>query len=152
MLKVDLSAVRSFVNVDPLMNEAIGALDVLDRRTGAGNDFLGWLDLPENTSEELVAACEAVVEDWKKAGINRISFGLQSTNDRELKTLGRIHTYKAFLKSFALARECGFDNINVDLISAIPNQTVESWEQSVRNILELNPEHIDCWAFAKPFT
>lgn len=72
MLKVDLSAVRSFVNVDPLMNEAIGALDVLDRRTGAGNDFLGWLDLPENTSEELVAACEAVVEDWKKAGINLV--------------------------------------------------------------------------------
>ncbi len=86
------------------------------------------------------------LSSYKNAGINRISFGLQSTNDKELKTLGRIHTYKAFLKSFALARECGFDNINVDLISAIPNQTVESWEQSVRNILELNPEHISAYS------
>lgn len=86
------------------------------------------------------------LSSYKNSGINRISFGLQSTNDRELKTLGRIHTYKAFLKSFALARECGFDNINVDLISAVPNQTVESWEQSVRNILDLNPEHISAYS------
>lgn len=83
---------------------------------------------------------------YRNAGINRISFGLQSTNDKELKVLGRIHTYKEFLKSFALARECGFDNINVDLISAIPNQTVDSWETSVRNILALNPEHISAYS------
>ena len=83
---------------------------------------------------------------YRNAGINRISFGLQSTNDKELKVLGRIHTYKEFLKSFSLARECGFDNINVDLISAIPNQTVESWETSVRNILKLEPEHISAYS------
>ena len=83
---------------------------------------------------------------YRNAGINRISFGLQSTNDSELKVLGRIHTYKEFLKSFSLARECGFDNINVDLISAIPNQTIESWEASVRAILELEPEHISAYS------
>jgi oxygen-independent coproporphyrinogen-3 oxidase len=83
---------------------------------------------------------------YRNAGINRISFGLQSTNDKELKVLGRIHSYKEFLKSFSLARECGFDNINVDLISAIPNQTVESWEESVRNILALEPEHISAYS------
>ena len=83
---------------------------------------------------------------YRNAGINRISFGLQSTNDKELKVLGRIHTYKEFLRSFTLARECGFDNINVDLISAIPNQTVESWETSVRNILKLEPEHISAYS------
>ena len=83
---------------------------------------------------------------YRNVGINRISFGLQSTNDKELKVLGRIHSYKEFLKSFSLARECGFDNINVDLISAIPNQTVESWEKSVRNILALEPEHISAYS------
>jgi len=83
---------------------------------------------------------------YRNAGINRISFGLQSTNDDELKSLGRIHTYKDFLKSFSLARECGFENINIDLISAIPNQTVGSWETSVLEILKLNPEHISAYS------
>ena len=83
---------------------------------------------------------------YKNAGVNRISFGLQSTKDEELKVLGRIHTFEAFQKSFSMAREVGFDNINVDLISAVPNQTVESWEQSVRTILELNPEHISAYS------
>lgn len=83
---------------------------------------------------------------YRQAGINRISFGLQSTNNEELKTLGRIHTYEQFLESFELARDCGFDNMNVDLISAVPNQTIESWEQSVKNILALQPEHISAYS------
>ena len=82
---------------------------------------------------------------YRQAGVNRISFGLQSVNNEELKTLGRIHTYEEFLESFQLARECGFTNINVDLISAIPKQTLESWEQSVKSILELEPEHISAY-------
>lgn len=72
MLKVDLSAVRSVVPVDGLWKEAVNALEVLDRRSGAGNDFLGWLDLPEQTPEDLLLACEAVVSDWKKTGINLV--------------------------------------------------------------------------------
>lgn len=86
------------------------------------------------------------LEIYKQAGINRISFGLQSANNEELKLLGRIHTWEEFLESFQLARECGFDNINVDLISAIPKQTVESWESSVSQVISLNPEHISAYS------
>ena len=86
------------------------------------------------------------LEAYRKAGVNRISFGLQSTNNEELKLLGRIHTYEQFLESYRLARECGFDNINVDLISAVPRQTVESWEKSLKQIIELNPEHVSAYS------
>ena len=86
------------------------------------------------------------LEAYREAGINRISFGLQSTNNEELKLLGRIHTFEEFLESFKLARECGFDNINVDLISAIPRQTVESWQESVRQVVSLEPEHISAYS------
>jgi len=86
------------------------------------------------------------LDAYKKAGVNRISFGLQSTKNEELKLLGRIHTYEDFLESFKLARECGFDNINVDLISAIPKQTVESWQESVSRVCLLKPEHISAYS------
>lgn len=86
------------------------------------------------------------LETYKRVGINRISFGLQSTKNEELKILGRIHTYEEFLESFHMARECGFDNINVDLISAIPRQTVESWEESLKQIIKLEPEHISAYS------
>ena len=59
--------------------------------------------------------------------MNRLSIGLQSVNDGELKMLGRIHTFKEFLDTWRIVREKGFDNINIDLISAIPGQTVQSW-------------------------
>ena len=86
------------------------------------------------------------LETYHTCGINRISFGLQSTNNEELKLLGRIHTFEEFLESFSLARECGFDNINVDLISAIPKQTVASWEKTLQNVIDLNPEHISAYS------
>jgi len=86
------------------------------------------------------------LEVFRACGINRISFGLQSANNEELKLLGRIHTYEEFLESFRLARECGFDNINVDLISAIPKQTVVSWEETLQNVIKLNPEHISAYS------
>ena len=63
---------------------------------------------------------------WKQAGINRLSFGLQSTENKELQCLGRIHTMEDFLESYQAAREAGFDNINIDLMSALPGQTVSS--------------------------
>ena len=83
---------------------------------------------------------------YRMCGINRISFGLQSTNNEELKLLGRIHTYEEFLESYRLARYCGFNNINVDLISAIPKQTVASWEETLQKVLELEPEHISAYS------
>lgn len=83
---------------------------------------------------------------YKAAGINRISFGLQSANNEELKTLGRIHTYEEFVESYRLARACGFENINVDLMSAIPNQTWDDFKESLNRVLELNPEHISVYS------
>ena len=86
------------------------------------------------------------LEAYKQCGINRISFGLQSTNNEELKLLGRIHTYEEFLESYQLARACGFENINVDLISAIPKQTVASWEETLKKVIALEPEHISAYS------
>ncbi len=86
------------------------------------------------------------LEKYQSVGINRISFGLQSTDNVALKTLGRIHTYEEFLESYRLAREGGFDNINVDLISAIPKQTVGAWEQDLNRIAALEPEHISAYS------
>ena len=86
------------------------------------------------------------LEIYKRAGINRLSIGLQSVHNGELKMLGRIHTYEEFLESYHMAREAGFDNMNVDLISAIPGQTVESWKKTLSTILELQPEHISAYS------
>lgn len=85
---------------------------------------------------------------YKEVGINRLSIGLQSTEEEQLKRLGRIHTYKKFLESYALAREVGFENINVDLMSALPFQTKEEWEETLRKIVNLNPkpEHISAYS------
>lgn len=83
---------------------------------------------------------------YRNVGINRISFGLQSADNEELKRLGRIHTFEEFLESYKMARSCGFQNINVDLISAIPRQTAEQFEQSLKKIIQLQPEHISVYS------
>lgn len=83
---------------------------------------------------------------YKEAGINRISMGLQSVNDKELKLLGRIHTYDQFEENYQLARKCGFTNINIDLMSALPGQTIDTWERTLKTIIELNPEHISAYS------
>ncbi len=83
---------------------------------------------------------------YREAGINRLSIGLQSCNDNELKALGRIHDYKAFSDTYKLARKAGFENINVDLMSSVPEQTEESFEYSLRKVAELNPEHISVYS------
>lgn len=83
---------------------------------------------------------------YRQAGINRISFGLQSSDDRELKLLGRIHTWEQFLESFRLAREAGFENINVDLMSALPGQSAESYRNTLKRVLALEPEHISAYS------
>ena len=83
---------------------------------------------------------------YRKYGINRISIGLQSPNNKELAMLGRIHNYAQFLESFQMAREAGFSNINVDLMFAIPGQTGEAWRQHLYQVAELNPEHISAYS------
>lgn len=79
-------------------------------------------------------------------GINRLSIGLQSTNDKELNTLGRIHSYEDFLNTYTWCREAGFQNINVDLMAALPSQTVESYTTGLRKIIHLAPEHISAYS------
>ena len=83
---------------------------------------------------------------YKKSGINRISIGCQSLNDNELKELGRIHDSKTFYDTFHAARAAGFDNINVDLMSALPGQTIESYKDTLTKIIELRPEHISAYS------
>ncbi len=80
------------------------------------------------------------------AGINRLSLGCQSADNKELKMLGRVHTFEQFLKTYELARSVGFENINVDLISALPYQTGEMFYKSIQSILRLKPEHISVYA------
>lgn len=82
----------------------------------------------------------------KEIGVNRVSLGLQSAQEEELQALGRIHSYSDFLKSFSLLRENGFDNINVDLMSDIPKQTVESYRATLSAVLALKPEHISSYS------
>ena len=83
---------------------------------------------------------------YREVGINRLSIGLQSALDEELKKLGRIHTFEEFLDTYKLAREAGFHNINIDLMSAIPGQTVESYEHTLRTVAEIKPEHISAYS------
>lgn len=83
---------------------------------------------------------------YRSAGINRLSLGLQSADDRELKRLGRIHTFRQFLETYDIARKAGFDNINIDLMSAIPDQTCEGWIRNLRTVAALAPEHISAYS------
>ena len=83
---------------------------------------------------------------WRQAGINRLSIGLQSADDEELTRLGRIHSWKMFEENYLLARSCGFDNINIDLMSALPGQTTESWRRTLEKVLALRPEHISAYS------
>ena len=83
---------------------------------------------------------------YRRAGINRLSIGLQSADDKELKLLGRIHDYKTFFQTYEMARKAGFDNINIDIMSAIPGQTMYSYQRTLERVLLLEPEHISAYS------
>lgn len=82
----------------------------------------------------------------KKAGVNRLSIGLQSAEEKELKELGRIYTVRDFLNTFEDARMAGFENINVDLMQAVPYQTLGSWRKTLMSVTALRPEHISAYS------
>lgn len=86
------------------------------------------------------------LSEYQQAGLNRISFGLQSIHEQELEALGRIHTYEEFVRNYQLARELGFDNINIDLMSQIPYQTYASYAETLLEVLRLSPEHISAYS------
>ena len=83
---------------------------------------------------------------YRNAGINRLSFGLQSMNDEELKYLGRIHTAKQFTENYQAARRVGFENINIDLMSALPGQTTASWLDTLNKAAAFEPEHLSAYS------
>ncbi len=100
---------------------------------------------------EITVECNPGTVDREKlkilqgAGVNRLSFGVQAMQDETLTQLGRIHTVADFLQSYHLAHECGFENINIDLIFALPKQTLETWQHTLTAVLALKPAHISVY-------
>lgn len=82
----------------------------------------------------------------KQIGVNRLSIGLQSTHNNHLKAIGRIHTYEEFKSNYYLARELGFNNISIDLIFALPDETLEEWRHDILEVIKIEPEHISCYS------
>ena len=81
----------------------------------------------------------------RRAGFNRISIGVQSDLDEQLKALGRPHTYKQAQQAVSLARRAGFANVSVDLMFGLPSQSREQWMQTLRHVIDLKPDHISCY-------
>lgn len=86
------------------------------------------------------------LQDYIDCGINRISIGLQTTNDELLKQIGRIHNYEQFLETYKLAKKVGFKNINVDLMLGLPNQRIIDLKESLESVLRLAPKHISVYS------
>lgn len=93
---------------------------------------------PESASKE-------ALEAYQRSGINRLSFGLQSTQEEELRFLGREHRFSTFLTAYQEARKLGFKNISIDLMNGIPLQTPESYRKTLKNISLLKPEHLSIY-------
>ncbi len=126
---------------------SILSVDQLDRITQKIKCIFNFCDdieasMEMNPGTASKEKCRALYQ----MGINRLSIGLQSTNDKELKTLGRIHSYEDFLNTYTWCREAGFQNINVDLMAALPYQIVESYTTGLRKIIRLAPEHISAYS------
>ncbi len=100
---------------------------------------------------EITVECNPGTVDTEKLsvmqdnGVNRLSFGLQAMQDEILKQLGRIHTVDEFLQSYRLARDAGFENINIDLIFALPEQKMDVWQQTLNEVIVLEPDHISAY-------
>ena len=86
------------------------------------------------------------LEAMKRAGVNRLSIGLQAVQNNILDYIGRVHTFEKFKENYKLARECGFDNINIDLMYNLPHQSTDNWKESLKEVVALNPEHISAYS------
>lgn len=91
------------------------------------------------------SAIEKKIKSYKNAGINRISMGVQSFNDDELKMLGRLHLSKDVYRTYNVIRNCGFKNVSLDLMFGLPDQTIEKLNHSILEMIKLSPEHISCY-------
>ena len=111
-----------------------------------GKNF-NLLDDSENTIEANPGTVSFdSLKELRRIGINRISFGVQSANAEELRMLERAHDFFDVIEAVSSARKAGFDNLNLDLIYGLPEQTLETWQTSVKRILDLHPEHISAYA------
>ena len=117
---------------------------------GKKKNFIRKKEIPPRIEFTFEANPKTLDKDKLKAfkdiGANRVSLGLQSADNNELKELGRIHTYEDFLDSFWLAREEGFDNINTDIMQAVPRQNIYSYRKTLANVMALRPEHISAYS------
>ena len=110
------------------------------------NNKFSWKDIEITIEVNPGTATKEKLEVYKEAGVNRLSIGLQSTNNLLLKQIGRIHKFEDFLDTYNLVKKVGFDNINVDLMIALPNQTIEDIKKSLEEIVSLNPNHISVYS------
>lgn len=124
-----------------LMPEEIGEL------LYALRESISFSQAPEITIEANPGTLtEEKLKKYKEMGINRLSMGLQSARDEELKILGRIHTYGEFLINYHMARKAGIENLNIDLMSALPGQTLTAWLSTLKKVVMLKPEHISAYS------
>ena len=105
-----------------------------------------WKDIEITIEVNPGTVTKEKLETYKEVGVNRLSIGLQSTNNNLLKQIGRIHKYEDFLDTYNMTKEVGFDNINVDLMIALPNQRIEDIKESLEKIVDLNPNHISVYS------
>ena len=110
------------------------------------NNKVSWKDIEITIEVNPGTVTKEKLEIYKEVGVNRISIGLQSTNNSLLKQIGRIHKFEDFLDTYNIAKEVGFDNINVDLMIALPNQTIEDIKKSLEEIVSLSPNHISVYS------
>lgn len=110
------------------------------------NNKTKWEDIEITIEVNPGTVNKEKLEEYKNQGINRLSIGLQTTNDILLKKIGRIHTYKDFLDTYNLARNIGFANINVDLIIGLPEEIISDVKKDLENIIKINPEHISVYS------
>ena len=110
------------------------------------NNKTSWEDIEITIEVNPGTITKEKLELYKKTGINRLSIGLQSTNNFLLKEIGRIHTFEEFLDTYNIAKKIGFDNINVDLMIALPKQRIEDIKESLEEIVKLQPNHISVYS------
>ena len=137
--------VDSFEHIEDIIENA-GKLEKRAPYDKLVNNKIAWKDLEITIEVNPGTVSKEKLENYKMLGINRLSIGLQSTSNRLLKEIGRIHTYEDFLDTYNIAKEVGFDNINVDLMIALPNQSIKDIKESLEKIVFLNPNHISVYS------
>ncbi len=120
-----------------------GELESILRTLRLGFNFASDCEITLEVNPGTVV--ESYLREYRTLGINRLSIGIQSFNDHELKLLERIHSAEEALRTFDVARTAGFENIAIDLIYALPGQTAADWQRSMQKAIALNPEHISAY-------